>query len=107
MPWSETGPMDQRTQFVTDARRGHEEFSALCERYGVSRKTGYKWLERYASGGVAALLDRSRGPTIRRRARIPPCATRSSRCAIGIRPGAARSSSPRSGADIRSWLPWR
>src|SRR5437899_12665776 len=62
MPWSETSPMDQRVQFVTDARRGDEDFTNLCLRYGVSRKTGYKWLERYAAGGVTALLDRSRRP---------------------------------------------
>jgi putative transposase len=62
MPWSATSPMDQRVQFVTDARRGHEDFTMLCERYGVSRKTGYKWLDRYATGGVAALLDQSRRP---------------------------------------------
>ena len=62
MPWSETSPMDQRVQFVTDARRGHEEFTMLCRRYGVSRKTGYKWVERYERGGVTALLDQSRRP---------------------------------------------
>jgi putative transposase len=62
MPWSETSPMDQRVQFVTDAQRGHEEFTTLCRRYGVSRKTGYKWLARYTAGGVTALVERSRRP---------------------------------------------
>jgi len=36
--------------------------SALCRRFGVSRKTGYKWVKRYASAGVSGLLDRSRRP---------------------------------------------
>ena len=62
MPWSQTSPMDQRVQFVTDARRGYEDFTVLCTRYGISRKTGYKWLERYKSGGVLALRDLSRRP---------------------------------------------
>ena len=62
MPWSQTEPMDQRLQFIADARRGHEEMTALCRRYGVSRKTGYKWLARYAEGGAPALLEQSRRP---------------------------------------------
>ena len=62
MPWSQTSPMDQRVQFVTDARRGYEEFTVLCVRYGISRKTGYKWLERYARDGLTGLLDQSRRP---------------------------------------------
>lgn len=41
-----------------------EEFSVaeLCRQFGVSRKTGYKWLERYQQGGLEALGDRSRAP---------------------------------------------
>ena len=62
MPWSETSPMDQRVQFVTDAMRGQVEMATLCDRYGVSRKTGYKWLERYEAGGRAALSEQSRRP---------------------------------------------
>ena len=47
MPWSATSPMDERFQFVADVRRAHESMSALCARYGISRKTGYKWCTRY------------------------------------------------------------
>ena len=64
MPWSETSPMDERVQFVTDARRGQVEMSVLCDRYGIARKTGYKWLERYEAGGPAALCEQSRRPHI-------------------------------------------
>jgi hypothetical protein len=38
----------------------------LCARYAVSRKTGYKWLARYAAEGPAGLHDRSHAP-----ARLP------------------------------------
>ena len=59
MPWSETTPMDERLQFVADVRRETEEIAVLCRRYGISRKTGYKWLARYAEAGPGGLADRS------------------------------------------------
>jgi putative transposase len=62
MPWRETHPMDQRTQFVREALRRHDDMTALCARYGISRKTGYKWLARYDAGGQPGLADRSRAP---------------------------------------------
>src|SRR5688500_16424605 len=62
MPWSETTPMDERLQFVADVRRAREEMAVLCRRYGVSRKTGYKWLARYAAEGAAGLRERSHRP---------------------------------------------
>ncbi len=62
MPWSETSPMDERVRFVADCQRRFFTFSELCERFGVSRKTGYKWLKRYEKEGPAGLLDRSRRP---------------------------------------------
>src|SRR5215212_3733278 len=62
MPWSEITAMDERLQFVADARRGSEEMSELCRRYGVSRKTGYKWLARYEREGAAGLGERSHRP---------------------------------------------
>src|SRR5207249_9372747 len=62
MPWSEVTAMDERLQFVADARRGSEEMSELCRRYGVSRKTGYKWLARYDAEGAACLRERSHRP---------------------------------------------
>ena len=62
MPWLETAPVDQREQFITDHRHRLYAMAELCERYGISRKTGYKWLERYESGGRPALRDRSHAP---------------------------------------------
>ena len=40
----------------------------LCERYEISRKTGYKWLERYALFGPAGLMERPRAPLVHGRA---------------------------------------
>jgi putative transposase len=62
MPWQETNPVLERRHFVQDVRSGHWKMSELCLRYGVSRVTGYKWLDRYQQGGVAFLLDQSRAP---------------------------------------------
>ena len=46
MPWSETTAMDQKIQFIRDWRRGRHTVTDLCAMYSISRKTGYKWLER-------------------------------------------------------------
>lgn len=54
--------MSQRLEFVVLAAGGGLAFSELCRRFGVSRKTGYKWLSRYHAGGQLALEDRSRRP---------------------------------------------
>ena len=54
--------MKERMRFVTDWERGLYSMVELCERYGVSRKTGYKWLTRYEGDGVDGLRDRSRAP---------------------------------------------
>jgi transposase len=62
MPWLETDPMDQRTAFITDHQRALYSMTDLCARYGVSRRTGYKWLTRFAEGGRRGLRDQSRAP---------------------------------------------
>jgi len=54
--------MDQRLLFVTDCQRGLAGLSELCRRYGISRKTGYKWLTRFTTNGVRSLVERSRRP---------------------------------------------
>ena len=58
----ETNVVDERCQFVWDFASGHWSMSELCERYEVSRPTGYKWLARHRADGDAGLLDRSRAP---------------------------------------------
>jgi len=62
MPWKETSPMNERVKFVAAMLQAEETFAELCERFGISRKQGYKWKERYEAGGVGALVDRSRAP---------------------------------------------
>jgi putative transposase len=62
MPWMETHAVDQRTEFVLQALRNIEPFDKLCRQFGVSRKTGYKWKERFLREGLAGLPDRSRRP---------------------------------------------
>lgn len=62
MPWRETCPMDQRQKFISDWLRAEWSVSELCASYGISRKTGYKWLGRYHEGGLSDLVDQPRGP---------------------------------------------
>lgn len=62
MPWRETSRMDERLRFVQDVHRPGWSIAALCRRYGVSRKTGYKWLAIYERCGAAGLADTSRRP---------------------------------------------
>jgi transposase InsO family protein len=54
--------MDQRTQFIADYLRGCLSITELCALYDVSRKTGYKWIDRYLHYGPAGLDERSRKP---------------------------------------------
>ena len=62
MPWLEATPMEQRERFIRDQQSGLYTMTELCERHTISRKTGYKWLERFDAGGRGALGDRSRAP---------------------------------------------
>ena len=60
MSWKESCPMQERIRFMADVEREEWSLSALCRAYGVSRKTGYKWIELFKQGGFGALSDRSR-----------------------------------------------
>src|SRR5271157_911392 len=62
MGWLETCAMDERMRFVMAVEEQEEAFAGVCRRFGISRKTGYKWLERYREAGVCGLADRSRAP---------------------------------------------
>jgi transposase InsO family protein len=67
MPWQEVCTVDLRQEFVLLAEGGSLSFSALCQRYHITRKTGYKWLRRFAQEGAAGLADRSRRPLLQPR----------------------------------------
>jgi transposase InsO family protein len=62
MPWQETNPVLERHHFAQDLESGQWSMTELCLRYGISRNTGYKWLERFKQEGPRGLLDRSRAP---------------------------------------------
>ncbi len=54
--------MNERLKFIADVQRELYSFTELCEHYGISRKTGYKWVDRYSREGVDGLKDRPRTP---------------------------------------------
>ena len=62
MPWREVSVMDQRIEFVALARQGGSNRRELFRRFGISAKTGYKWLARADAGETAWSTDRSRRP---------------------------------------------
>ncbi len=63
MPWKVNGVMDQRIGFILAASQPQANLSALCRQFGISRRTGYKWLARYAeAGNLLGLQEHSRRP---------------------------------------------
>jgi len=62
MAWKEYGVWEQRSEFVHEWNSGDWNMAELCRFYGISRKTGYKWVERYEAGGLEGLLEKSRAP---------------------------------------------
>ena len=62
MPWKQSEPMNERTEFVLKAMSESNNFGQLCREYGVSRKTGYKWKRRFLAEGLGGLQERSRRP---------------------------------------------
>jgi transposase InsO family protein len=71
MPWEESCAMDERVRFISDYLRRELSMTELCERHQISRKTGYKWLWRYAEFGAAGLHERSRAPLVHGGATAP------------------------------------
>ena len=78
MPWTETCIMEERVKFIMEVLDGIYSMAELCNYYGISRKTGYKWLDRYQQGSIESLRNRSPlpehskflNPTINKFARI-------------------------------------
>lgn len=68
MPWEESCAMDQRVRFIAEQQSGSWTMTELCERYGISRRVGYKWLDRYRLEGAAGLMERSHAPHVHGRA---------------------------------------
>jgi putative transposase len=61
MPWKKSEPMEQRMEFAVRAMQTLN-FRALCQQYGISTKTGYKWKERFWRKGLAGMAEESRRP---------------------------------------------
>jgi transposase InsO family protein len=59
MPWKEIGPMDERGRFIVECLRHELTMSELCRKYEISRKTGYKWWDRFCETGDRRFGDRS------------------------------------------------
>jgi transposase InsO family protein len=59
MPWRETCPVDERHRFIREHQRLDVSMSELCRDFGISRKTGYKWLQRFDARGREGLTDGS------------------------------------------------
>lgn len=57
MPWEARAIVSLRKDFVLKALAKEGTFAELCRRYGISRKTGYKWVKRFEATGVAGLDD--------------------------------------------------
>jgi len=83
MPWSETVEMS-RFKFIADFESCLYEMTQLCEKHGISRKTGYKWAKRFGREGVESLKDRSRAP----KHRSPSNQAQGCRATVGVAPPA-------------------
>jgi transposase InsO family protein len=62
MPWKYLSLVEARRRFVELVFKAQEPFVQLCHRFHISRKTGYKWKERFLAGGGRNLRDQSRRP---------------------------------------------
>lgn len=62
MPWKTTEPVNERMKFVSQLLDGEERMADLCRAYGISRKTGYKYLNAFNESGPAGLYDASKAP---------------------------------------------
>lgn len=60
MPWQETDPMKQRMKFILACEDELTSHAEQCRRFGISRKTGYKWLERFELFGLDGIEERCR-----------------------------------------------
>ena len=62
MPWKKTTPMTERLNFIELYQTRLWTMTELCTRFGISRKTGYKWLGRYRQEGLSGLQEKPRTP---------------------------------------------
>lgn len=99
MPWREATVTSERYEFVVLASQEGANLQQLCRTFGISRTTGYKWLQRFTVDGVDGLTDRSRRP------QHSPRRSAASLEAVVL---AARDRYPTwGGRKLRTWLSWQ
>lgn len=62
MLWKESRTVNERVKFIADVLKGEESITQLCLRYAITRKTGYKWIERFQQTGPVGLEDLGHRP---------------------------------------------
>src|SRR5437588_12750561 len=60
MPWRKSSVMEEKLRFVLEYEQGQRTMRELCQRYEISRETGYVWLRRYRAASWEGLLEQSR-----------------------------------------------
>src|SRR5437588_9345860 len=60
MPWRKSSVMEEKLRFVLEYEQRQRTMSELCQRYEISRETGYVWLRRYRAASWEGLLEQSR-----------------------------------------------
>lgn len=71
MPFRKRTALEERRTFLEEWRREELNFAELCRKYGISRPTGYKWVDRFQTAGEAGLQERSRAPHTQAHAMAP------------------------------------
>ena len=64
MPWKESSVVSEKSKFLEQFLTEDLPFTELCAQFGISRKTGYKWVGRYDECGRGGLMDQSRRPLV-------------------------------------------
>ena len=59
MPWRESSFMSERLAFIRACLDRTDRIVEICDRFGISEKTGQKWLKRFKEDGPSGLADRS------------------------------------------------
>ena len=62
MPWKTVSLLKVRKRFIEAILARRHIIQNVCDRFGISRKTGYKWFNRFRRRGVMGLRDQSRRP---------------------------------------------
>ncbi len=72
MPWKDTTVMEQKLEFITEWKSGNFNLSELCREFGISRPTGYKYINRYQEDGIEGLQEIGRRPKSHPRQTLDP-----------------------------------